>query len=358
MSEIKIKPDQSDKEEDEENGKTEKPTEKEILEYFHEWFVNKIETMNSRDFKILAFKIIKIIFNLGLFTMGIYSQSIECFTSDIFIIAHYIHVYGLLLSYSTNSIHDFFIYYNTNYEQEAMYYLNFKYFEEEQQRSENYFNSIVTFLMIPNETLYFIINLITKYVSIFSIREILWKHNYHLINFTTEILKQLVYIYSIVIIILGIIYSKRNCSTISYFHIGCLILMLIKIAYSLFYYFHYQIVRPKGLKNFSAQFTRFIRSDEIKTMGCVYNENCTSKNLEHIVLCHDKLIIPEVKYDFFRNLFLSEKDSKYLKIGFYDPGSYEDALRLSFKDSTINEFKTTEIDWYPEKVYHFSRFVL
>ena len=43
---------------------------------------------------------------------------------------------------------------------------------------------------------------------------------------------------------------------------------------------------------FMPQFLRFMRLSEFGSMGCLASTNCTSLDLEHIVLCHNELNIP------------------------------------------------------------------
>ncbi|RNA09292.1 hypothetical protein BpHYR1_015314 [Brachionus plicatilis] len=99
---------------------------------------------------------------------------------------------------------------------------------------------------------------------------------------------------------------------------------------------------------FMPQFLRFMRMSEFGSMGCLASENCSSLDLEHIVLCHNELNIPNQNC---RCCYDCTCRDEYL-VGFHQT-KYHPALSISLSPMRLTQDKDS---WFGPGIYFARRF--
>lgn len=364
------------------------------IEKFSDWFTPLSEKLNdlknSRTLRIWLLKIVKILCHVALFLLGYFSHYSVCdqFRKDFFSYVHIIYVYAVLLFCSFKATNELFIFYNTSYEKDVVFLINFEYIKRftDTSRTETYLNFLGSCLLIPNELIYTAIYILTKYLRYFDFKEFLWSKNYNTINLVKLFLDILILSISILISSFGLVNVYNYCSNyISPLHICCIILLSLKIVFKIFYYFRYQLYLPKELdkrihemqhnvvedfksseklmkdvtrikklnlftKNTGLQrgFMRFMRYFEHLTEGCILKENCTSFSLEHIAYAHNELCIPKNYIPDVKKCCFHKSFNRYL-VGFY-PVDFDQAIEIA-----INGFEQSD-GWFGRAIY-FKRYL-
>ena len=204
---------------------------------------------------------------------------------------------------------------------------------------------------IPLSLLYLTCYLFVSFLRVIDIRQCFWKKkNYYTYFIISYVFQMMVYFFAIGVLASFLSFQNvcsiesstdpnlTDSSTNSSITLTLLIMIILRFVKRSIYLFGFQYFVPSGLGKahdvintndsnqvftiigqnnsnhgiisiierkhmllfpekylFMPQFLRFMRISELGSMGCLASTNCTSLDLEHIVLCHNELNIPNEK---------------------------------------------------------------
>jgi len=287
---------------------------------------------HNRYFRIFFWKILKILLDLALFLLAYFANLSTCFKNiDWFGYFYYTYLYFILLVCLILSLNDFFIFYNTEFDNEvAKNYIesfnaktNFKI-----DRSRTYIELLKSLVFLPNEILYSISYIINKYSNVFEF--CLWNfknRNYKCANYFTSAISLILILFSFTTASFSFYLILTNCNQINICSIFVLILLLCKLICEIFKFFYF---------------------------GCVLKENCNSFDLEHIVYCHFQLNSkPQISHLDLKKIFCYFSYKNYM-VGFYllnENGSNFVIQKHRIEGIKIEKHRSNEIE-----AIRFSRF--
>jgi hypothetical protein len=313
---------------------------------------------HNRYFRIFFLKILKILLDLALFLLAYFANLSACFKNiDWFGYFYYTFLYFILLVCLILSLNDFFIFYNTEFDNEvAKHYIesfktrtNFKI-----DRSKTYIDILKSLVFLPNEILYSISYIINKYSNVFEFCVWNFKNqNYKCANYFTFAISLILILFSFTTVSFSFYLILTNCNQINICSIFVLILLLCKMICEIFKFFYFKNFKIVVNEN-KTNFIRHIRHEEHLTAGCVLKENCNSFDLEHIVYCHFQLNSkPQISHLDLKKVFCNSSYKNYM-VGFYllnENGSNFVIQKHQIEGIKIEKNRSNEIE-----AIRFSRF--
>jgi len=278
---------------------------------------------HNRYARIFFWKILKILLDLALFLLAYFAYLSACFKNDWFGYFYFTYLYFILLVCLILSLNDFFIFYNTEFDNEvAKHYIEIVKASKtnfEIDRSKTYIELLKSLIFLPNEILFSISYIINKYSNIFEFCFWNFKNrNYKFVKFFSFALSLFLIVFSYFTASFSFYLILENCNQINICSIFVLFLLLCKLICEMFKFFYFSNFKTVNEnETISSNFIRHIRHEEHLTAGCVLKENCNSFDLEHIVYCHSQLNSrPQIFHLDLKKIFCPDSFKNYM-IGFY-----------------------------------------
>lgn len=289
----------------------------EKISFFKELLALK-QNLKTRSFRIALIKLIKSLLHSLLYLIASLAYSNTCIADYAFSVVYMIYINLILLGYSLYYQDQLIRYYNSHpeYEKSIKFFTKMSYLQNSNADSDrvssyfkNFFKLFTSFLLIPNEIIYslsYLVNFVLKKSTLIS--------NFFIGHLGLNVMKNLIILIEILINLASISISivfinfyNSNCNTsVLYSQIFCLIFLMVKflIKVAKFIYYNLMItkleisIRSCLDKNLNEKLSNVVRGCKRSTSGCFSTQNCESIDLDHIICCHNRVLVkPKDKED-------------------------------------------------------------